>query len=235
MRFEKPQSAKQVGEGGYKKVFHSPTEQGDRVWAEFKHSYTPEQAKSIYYLNNIIHLLFPEHTIKITQSGIDANNQAYLMSEYVSSAADSVHNAIQKEALANAGQPYSESPVFADRAEMMESSEEIQSFIDRYEAAGLRENFAAVHAWGPQDVLYEESGNFRFVDVDPAWEEPEEIGEEGYTEACLRFSPEKLGTAIGQLDGDKKAKAQNLYNRLLALCREVGFKIDGPLSTKSIE
>jgi len=225
MRFEKPKSAQLVGEGAYKKVFHSSSEQPDRVWAEFKHPYTPQQAKSVYYLNNIIHVLFPERTVKINQSGVDKDDQAYLQSEYISPAADSVHRSIQTETVSNDGQPLEDSISLAQRGASLESSEEINSFLDAYEEAGLRENFAAVHTWGPQDVIYDTEGNFRFVDVDPAWEEPEEILEDGYTEACLRFSPQKLQLAIERLDGDRREKAQNLYNRLMDLCREVGFAV----------
>tara|TARA_B100000745_G_scaffold280192_1_gene212150 strand:+ start:91 stop:435 length:345 start_codon:yes stop_codon:yes gene_type:complete len=74
MQFEKPKNATQIGEGGYKRVFHSESERPERVWAEFKHEYTAEQAKSIYYLNNIAHLMFPNQTVHIHQSGIDIDN-----------------------------------------------------------------------------------------------------------------------------------------------------------------
>ncbi len=224
MQFERPQRAEKIGEGAYKQAFYE-NGNGDYVWVEFKHEYTPAQAKSIYYLNNIAHLLFPKHTVKIAQSGATGDKTTYLRSSYVSPAADPVHQAIQQETTHNDGQPFDESKAFDSRAAVMDHDKTINDFIDAYEAAGLKDNFAMIHAWGPQDLIFEADGNFRFVDVDPAWEEPEALDEPGYTDYCLRFNPEKLQAAIATLEGESKAKAEALFNRLITLCREQGFRL----------
>jgi hypothetical protein len=107
----------------------------------------------------------------------------------------------------------------------MDHNVAVNDFLDAFEASGLKDNFAMVHAWGPQDVIFEADGNFRFMDVDPAWEEPEDIGEVGYTNFCLRFNPKKLEAAIAALTGEAREKAIHLFDRLLTLCREQGFKV----------
>ncbi len=225
MPFEKPKNTTQIGEGAYKRVFRSDSESPDYVWAEFKHAYTPEQAKSIYYLNNIAYLLFPKHTVRIRQAGIDNKGRTHIASEYVSPEADIIHQAIQTETIAGNGELSDESKAFDERAELMSSSEDINHFIEQYEKAGLRANFATIHTWGPQDIIFDEHGNFKFVDIDPAWEEPEEIDEESYTSNCLRFDPTKLQAAIADLEGAKQEQAQMYFDRLLELCRSVGFEV----------
>jgi len=225
MQFERPRDAAHIGEGGYKKVYRSNSENPDRVWAESKHEYTPAQAKSIYYLNNIAHLLFPTHTVKIHQSGVTEDGSAYIASKYVSTQADSAHQTIQEEMLKGNGEMQDKLEIFNERAAVVDSSDDIKRFIDKLETAGLRENFAAVHALGPQDVIFDADGGFRFVDIDPAWEEPEDIGEAGYTENCLRFDPIKLQAAIQELEEGKQKQAQVYLDRLLELCRSVGFEV----------
>mgnify|MGYP000910256647 CR=1 FL=1 len=224
MQFERPKHASQIGEGAYKKAFYE-RESGDLVWVEFKDTYTPAQAKSIFYLNNIAHLLFPLHTVKIAQSGVTPNNTPYLRSSYISPEADEAHQSIQTETLQNNGQPFDNSGAFDNRAAVMDHDAAINEFLDAFKDSGLKDNFSLIHAWGPQDVIFEVNGNFRFVDVDPAWEEPEDIGEDDYTNACLRFNPKKLEATISLLDDETKKKAMSYFDRLLTLCREQGFNV----------
>lgn len=222
MRFKRPASAEQIGEGGYKRAYRSPTEDPEHVYTESKYSYTPEQAKSVFYLNNIAHLLFPEHTIRVRQSGADADGTLHSRTTYVDHAHDQTHQAVQSETLINNGSPADNSRAFAGARKRMHKNRTVQTFLDDLEQSGLIANFALIHRWGPQDVIIEPDGGFRFVDLDPAWEEPDEIGEPAYSEACLRFDPEKLQASIDALPEARRKPAQTYFDRLLALCAEVG-------------
>ncbi len=237
MRFESPKPEKKIGTGGYKEAFltEGPVRQ---VHLRFKHPYTHNQIKSVFYLNKIATKLFPNKIAIVTQVGNDSqedgNQVTSAYTNYVEP--DDQHVAMQSEALVykfDGLQTTPEQDLAADRffdlsEERMKIFDEpaVKEFLKKYERSGLVENFGKQAKWGPQDVIRNKDGSFTFVDVDVAWDEPEDLGETVYSKKLLRFDPKKLQHSIRALSEPARTGAQKAYDRLISLCKSTGFAID---------
>jgi hypothetical protein len=224
MRFEKPKNAEQIGAGAHKRVYHERASDPHFVHAEYRYPHTNEQMKSVFYLSNIVHELFPEHTVRVAQSGNGKDGVAWARVEFVAHDDDPLHTALQKEMLVNDEYDH-DSPHLDGTHDRTDNDSRVQTFLDAYDAAGLYYNSASLHAWGGQDAIYNKEGNFKFVDVNPAWYEPDDIGQEKRDKYCLAFDPLKLMRAIDALPIRRRIKAKSYYRRLMALCKEVGFVV----------
>lgn len=235
MKFEtQPNPEQKIGAGGYKEAYKIEGASGPEVHLSFKHAYTNEQIKSVFYLNRIATLLFPGKIARISQAGnaIDdaENKSSQAFAEYIDSSADPEHLDLQKGYSTLYEGPDEESDphfdnIWAQRLERMEKDPEVQAFLDKYEEAGLVAGFGKSLRWGPQDLIFQKDGTFTFVDVDVAWDEPEDLYKKGYSRDLLRFDPKKLQTAINKLKEEDRNQAQAAYNQLITLCRKAGINI----------
>lgn len=234
-----PSPEKQIGVGGYKRAYLIEKEGKAEVHLVFKDTYTPQQIKGLFYLNKIATALFPEHIVKVTQvgnteSGEDTTTHAF--TEYVTP--DAQHVALQNESLkfdfksvedldTNEEIMAREQFNHLNRQRQTDFNKvEVSKFINSYEKSGLVAGFGHMVRWGPQDLILKSDGNFIFVDIDVAWDEPEDMGETEHTNSLLRFDPKKLQESISHLSEPMKSDAQSAYDRLIVLCREAGFTLD---------
>jgi hypothetical protein len=96
----------------------------------------------------------------------------------------------------------------------------VRTFLNAYRKAGLENHLAQL---GRQDRIELGDGKFKYVDITVPWEYW--IDEDGREYRELLFDPDKLKIAIEQLSPQDSKKAMVYYERLLDLCRTVGFEV----------
>ena len=240
MKFEKyPQRHEHIGTGAYKRAYKIVDEDGrPEVQLAMKHEYTNEQMKGLFYLNKIAISLFPGKIVEVKQAGNFAEEgvvTSQFRAEYHEP--DAEHLRMQHHIKALDGKYWADTDdeeelmgVFQDisdsRSELLQNNQELQDFIDAYDAAGFQNEEGALQfGWGTQDVILKDDGSFVYVDIDIPWDEPDSVGEETHTEKCLRFDPKKLQAAINTLPEPERNKTQGYFDRLMTLCREAGFAV----------
>jgi hypothetical protein len=231
MRFENPNKDpkvfKEIGEGTQKRAFLD-VKNPDSVTLEFKWPWRNEEIKAMFYIQKIAHLLFPNETIDVLQVGNVTDEQgkttAYARTEYVSPASDPTHQRLQEilkpvEGLAYELEEGGEAEAEL-RAIMKESRKDkrVQAWYRLYAKVGLENRLAPL---GRQDRIVDEQGNFKTVDIAVPWYIDDDKPE--YKE--LLFDPKKLARAIAQLPEATRGRAHVYYERLLELCRQVGFDV----------
>ncbi len=240
MKFERhPQNHEHIGTGAYKRAYKIETVGGEpEVQLVMKHEYTNEQMKGLFYLNKIATTLFPGKIARVKQAGNfddEAGKSAQFVAEYHEP--DAQHASMQHQTKALDGKYWADTDeeeelvdrfheLSQERSAVTSENEALQEFCEAYDAAGFHNEEGALQiGWGSQDVIFKEDGSFVYVDIDIPWDEPESVGEETYTNACLRFDPVKLQAAIATLPAETREKTQVYFDRLMQLCREAGFAL----------
>ncbi len=238
MKFERhPEHHEHIGTGAYKRAYKIETVDGvPVVQLVMKHEYTNEQMKGLFYLNKIATTLFPGKIARVKQAGNfddEEGKSSQFIAEYHEP--DAQHQSMQHQIKALDGKYWADTDeeeelvarfgtLSRSRDEIISDNKELQDFRDAYEAAGFYNEEGDVQiGWGSQDVIFDDEGNFVYVDIDIPWDEPDEVGEESHTERCLRFNPEKLQAAINAAPETDRLKLQLYFERLLALCRNAGL------------
>ncbi len=242
MKFEyNPQHHEQIGVGGYKRAYKVVSEAGTpEVQLVMKHRYTNEQMKGLFYLNKIATLLFPGKVASVRQAGNVIGKENTIESSQFRAGyikPDAIHEVIQDHAKAFDGDIWAAENrddallgelerLTNERIKRMKETPEIEDFQTAYEAAGFVNDDGAIKiGWGAQDVIFGESGDFTFVDIDVPWDEPDDVGEPGYTPRCLRFDPVKLKLAIATLPEPQQSEAHTYFGRLEEQMRSAGFSV----------
>lgn len=240
MKFERhPEQHEHIGTGAYKRAYKIETVDGvPEVQLVMKHEYTNEQMKGLFYLNKIATAMFPGKIARVKQAGNfddEEGKSSQFVAEYHEP--DAQHVSMQHHAKALDGQYWADtddeqevaeefSRLSTERSRLTRRHPGIQQFRDSYEEAGFVNKNPAMHiGWGSQDVILDEKGNFVYVDIDIPWDEPESVGEDTYTNKCLRFDPSALQAAIMSLPIETRNQAQVYFDRLIQLCREAGFGV----------
>lgn len=240
MKFERhPERHEHIGTGGYKRAYKVETVDGvPEVHLVMKHEYSNEQMKGLFYLNKIATAMFPGKIARVKQAGNfddEEGKSSQFVAEYHEP--DAQHVSMQHHAKALDGQYWADtddeqevaeefSRLSTERSRLTRRHPGIQQFRDSYEEAGFVNKNPAMHiGWGSQDVILDEKGNFVYVDIDIPWDEPESVGEDTYTNKCLRFDPSTLQAAIMSLPIETRNQAQVYFDRLIQLCREAGFEV----------
>jgi len=230
MRFENPQQKpdrfEKVGEGTQKFAYRNEDDPGS-IYLEFKHEHSNVEMKAMFYIQKIAHLIFPDETVAVQQVGSVTNKNGritnFARTEFVSQETDPVHLRMQ-EMYRGVGGDYSlikgkEKKEIKKYYTASLNDSRVRAFLRQFAKAGLENRLAM---FGRQDRIETGNDKFKYVDIAPPWYIDEEYPE---TKELL-FDPKKLKKAIEQLPEASQKKAFVYFDRLLDLCRQVGFEVD---------
>lgn len=200
---------KKIGEGSEKSVFIHP-EKPDKViarWDREMYEKGEKEMKGMFYLSNILHMLFPE-SVPAMRLALK-NKEALHVSD--KKEADPAHRELQE--LPMSLRDYaSDSPGWrkyskkgARHDSEIRADSKYRKFIRQLEALGITGLDAATVNFG-----YDEAGNLLYLDTFDAWE---------YNCSPL-YDAEALRKAISTLPESKRERALRYLDRLEALRQE---------------
>ncbi|HCM53353.1 MAG TPA: hypothetical protein DIS59_00175 [Candidatus Magasanikbacteria bacterium] len=199
-----------IGVGNDKRIYADAITPETRVIAEFRKEQTPEEIKSVYYLGNIAHILFPQNVPKVYEAGmhpqehtkverkkVDVNhkNTADLMVTY-------------EDYFMGDGEtgPSSEEDSVMDvDIEKKETDPRVKQLLTKASSVGL------YFDTGGQNFSFDDLGTVQYLEVNPAFHIEK-------NHVRLHFNESKLRDAIQALENEKEKKKATLYfERLMSL------------------
>jgi hypothetical protein len=194
-----------IGEGGEKNVFQDPIDPKNKVRIEFKHGMKDvNQIKGRYYLQKIIHLLFPKNTPDIYLAGAKPNS--HLRMQRIK--ADSAHEEMQK--IIFRMKSFTDSPGESERLSELErkttKNPKVEELIKRFHEAGIR-----IDTFG-RNYAFDETGEVQYLDNQRPWE----LKGDG-TISSFNFDENLLHEAILKLPPQRKIDALKYFERLMRL------------------
>lgn len=215
------QRLRKIGEGSEKSVFIHP-EEPDKIIARWDREMSEKEMKGMFYLSNILHMLFPEN-VPVMRLASKSKETVHISDK---KEVDPAHRELQE--LQMSFRDYtSDSPGWRKYSkEYTRHDSEIgadpkyRKFLWQLKGLGITGLDVAQVNFG-----YDGSGNLLYLDTIDAWESD---GRPCYDEAALR-------EAIGAFPVDKSEKALQYLERLETLRQEAARDLQNGQSQQKQE